>query len=357
MTLRVGIAGLGSVAMVHLSAYRKVVGIEVVGVADPNPERVTFASIKLGLPAYSTVGDLIKSAKPDICCILTPPASHEIVTLECAEAGVHVFCEKPMALSLRSCQSMIEVCRKHNVRLCYGASYRYLPAIEKAREMILGGVLGETLLLREHAVGGCGPESRRVLSHAHYPTGGPGGSSMGLCDHGIHLIDAFGWMMQSHVTNAWGRGNISGQPLRPEYAILRFANQAVGHLLYEDGTYSTDLPSEGMFSSGMGWSLGKRDNYGQRLGGWDPHPGCIYVYGTRGALRIFHYANALYHCDESGIRGIEVPNRPAPAQFTSQMQAFVDAIQTGKPTPVEAEEGLIACRVLLEIYDSALAST
>lgn len=344
---------MGAVALVHLKAYRDVTGIEVVGVSDTSAERRRFAEQELSLPAYSTVGELIRTEAPELCCVLTPPAAHEAATVECANAGVHVLCEKPMALTVAACKAMIDACRRNDVRLCYGASYRYLPAIQKARAMILEGQLGEVRLLVESAIGGHGPDSARNFGSTHYPAGGPGGSPMGLCDHGIHLIDAFGWMTGSHVTEVWGRGNISGQALRPEWASLRFASGAIGQLLYDESTFSTDLPHEGMFSWGSGWGVDGAVRPPENEAGfahWNLHPGCIHVFGTRGSLRLFHYANALFHTDPTGTRQIELPNRPVPANFSAQMQAFVDAIRGGEPSPVPGEVGLAACQALLGIY-------
>jgi len=92
---------------------------------------------------------------------------------------------------------MISACRESGVQLCYGASYRYLPALIAAREIILSGQLGEILLLRESCIGGSGSQNRQTLGPHHFPPGGPGGSSMGLIDHGIHLIDTFSWLMDA----------------------------------------------------------------------------------------------------------------------------------------------------------------
>jgi UDP-N-acetyl-2-amino-2-deoxyglucuronate dehydrogenase len=351
--IRVGLVGLGAVGLVHLEAYRAVTGIELIGVADTNPGRVAFAKERLGLCGYSTLAELLHSAKPELCCILTPPAAHMDAVLQCADAGVHVLCEKPMALSVSDCEAMIDACRRNNVLLCYGASYRYLPAVMTARDMVLRGELGDVILLCEIALGGRGPNSRASLSPSHYPVGGPGGSSMGLCDHGIHLIDAFGWMMNSAVKEVWGRGNISGQPLRPECAYLRYTNDAVGQLLYEDGTFSSALPYEGVFAWGVGWSL-EPSRADAVPGQWQSNPGCIQVFGTKGSLRVFHYANALFCRDGNGLRQIEIPNRPVPANFTAQMQALVDAISSGRPAPVPGEAGLSACRALLALYGGSL---
>jgi predicted dehydrogenase len=351
--LRVGIVGLGAVANMHLKAYEKVAGMEVIGAADASPSRVASARTEFSFPIFTTLKELISELRPDICCVLTPPAAHEEATVRCAEAGVHVLCEKPMALSIRACQIMIEACRQNGVKLCYGASYRYLPTLLMAREMILDGQLGEILLLREYMVGGSGVSGRQTLGPSHYPLGGPGGSAMGLCDHGIHLIDAFGWMINAGIEGVWGRGNRTGEPQEPEYAHLKFTNGAIGQLLYEDGTYGTELPSEGLFSWGGGWSLGNEDVVEARAASranWQSQPACIHVHGTKGALRIFYYANALFHFRGRKVQQIEVPKHIVPDNFAAQMTAFTDAVRSNQAAPVSGEVGLSACRALLGIY-------
>jgi predicted dehydrogenase len=346
--LRVGLIGYGAVAQIHVQAYRALRNVALVAVADTDESKLARVRAETGAVAYSSVGRMLRNESLDIACVLTPPTSHERLTIECAAAGVHVLCEKPMALTVEACENMIAACRMHGVRLCYGASYRYLPALAKARDMVLSGALGQVLLLREQAVGGKGVEHRQTLGASHYTRGGPGGSGMGLVDHGIHLIDAFGWMLNSPVKRVCGRGNISGAPQGPEFAVLEYENGALGFLLYEDGTFASDLPSEGIFSWGSGWDVdGPVD-----AGAWSAYPGCIHVHGTKGALRIFHYANALFHRGPQGIRQISVENSPAPLNFAAQLMAFANAIRAGHDVPVPGEVGREACRTLLQIYSS-----
>lgn len=347
--LKVGLVGFGAVAQVHMEAYRDLSAIRVVAVADVAPMRRQLAQQQYGLRAHVSLENMLSSESLDIACVLTPTASHERCTLESARARVHVLCEKPLALSVESCERMIAGCRANGVQLCYGASYRYLPALIRAREMILAGDIGDVLLLREHAIGGTGPDNRDTLSFAHYPPGSPGGSGMGLVDHGIHLIDTFAWLMNTRTQRVHGRGNISGQPQRPEYAHLEYENGALGQLTYEDGTYPTDLPHEGAFSWGGGWDVNGR----VPAGSWNAQPGCIHVHGTRGALRILYYANKLYHRNGEGIRQVRVDDAPMPANFSAQMLAFAAAIRAQTTGPVPGEVGAEAVRALLQIYASA----
>lgn len=344
--LRVGLVGVGAVAQVHLEAYRGLPGIEVVAAADPSAERLAAVVEREGLRGYATLDAMLAAESLDIACVLTPTSAHEAAVLACARAGVHVLCEKPLSLSVDACERMIEGCRAHDVQLCYGASYRYLPALIKAREIIRSGGIGDVLLLREFAIGGNGIEGRQTLGPVHFPAGGPGGSGMGLVDHGIHLIDTFSWLMDSPIRSASGRGNIAGAQQGPEFMAMTFENGAIGHLLYEDGTFATELPTEGHFSWGGGWDVSGRVAPGQ----WQAHPGCIHVHGTRGALRIHHYGNHLYWSDARGIRQIEVHGEAMPGNFSLQLSTFADAIRQGLDAPVPGEVGRDACRALLSVY-------
>jgi len=350
--LRVGLVGFGGVAQAHLAAYRELASVEVVSVADTDSTRLARARQTPGIDCHATLDSMLRAARLDIVCVLTPPSSHQELVEACAAARVHVLCEKPLALSVEACEAMIRACAAAGVRLAYGSSYRYLPALMRAREMILAGELGEVLLLRESAVGGTGDARRATLPFSHYPEGGPGGSGMGLCDHGIHLLDVFPWLMNSRTVSVSGRGNISGQPQRPEYAHLEYANGAVGELLYEDGTYTTTLPNEGRFAWSAGWSVGPGGG-GAPAGGWQADPGCIHVHGTQGSLRIFHYANLLFHRTRDFVRQVRVADRPMPGNFALQLEAFVLAIESGGPTPVPGEVGLEAVRTLLGVYASS----
>jgi len=293
---------------------------------------------------------MLQAETLDLVCILTPPAAHEELVRLCAAAHVHVLCEKPLSLSVESCERMIDDCRANSVRLCYGASYRYLPALMKAREIILAGELGNVLILREYAVGGVNVAKRGTLACSHYPKGGPGGSGMGLFDHGIHLIDTFPWLMNSRTTGIWGRGNVSAEPQQPEYIHLEYANGAIGQLLYEDGTYSTTLPHEGTFAWGAGYSVGNSPHQDSPPGIWQADPLCIHVHGSLGSLRIFYYANAVFQRTHNGIQQVRVVDRPFPANFALQLLAFVEAIRTGAATPVPGEVGLDAVRALIGVY-------
>ena len=350
---RVALIGLGGVGELHLNAYRGIDNIAVIAAAEPNSAR--RESLLAGTPirGFSDHTELLRSCTADIVCVLTPAASHEQIVLDCAAAGVDVLCEKPITITLEAAERMRSACRNAGVRFCYGASYRYLPAVRKARELILAGVIGQVQLMREDVVGGRGLAGWQALPPSHYPTGGPGGSGMGLMDHGIHLIDVFRWFTGQEVNRVSGRGNVSGAGPRTEYLHMDFDGGATGLLVSNDATFPTALPAMGLFAEGAGW-----DSTGYvPAGAWSATPGSLEVYGSHGSLKIFHYANALFHFDASGTRRIALIGRPSTAHFGTQIETFAASRQAGIEVPVSAEDGIRALAVALAAYESDATGT
>jgi len=345
--LRIGLIGLGKVAEMHLQGYKEVKQIEVVAGAELLKDRLNQMVEKWGIKGYTDYEEMLRKENLDIACVLTGPATHCEITKKVAEYGVNVLCEKPMALTVKDAQSMIEKCRKEGVKLCYGSSYRFLPPVRKAKEMIDGGFLGDPFLLLEILIDGRGLRHWQPLNY--YPKGGPGGGGMGLIDHGIHLVDIFRWWTDSEVESVFGRGNYSGQTPSTEYLTMRFKNGAVGQLIYNEATYPSDMPYEGIFSWGMGWGPAGEIHPG---GVWNLYPGNIRIHGTKGALRVFHYANKLFFFREGRQEQVRVLDRPCPGNFGLQMESFANRLLHSEDPEVTGIDGLKALQVVLAAYES-----
>lgn len=347
--IRVGLAGAGAVARMHMAAYRGSRVVEVVAFAEIDAGRRAAFAAEFTLKPYDSIGAMLKHERLDLVCVLTPPANHSTAVRECADAGIHVLCEKPLAVDARTADELMKYCTAKSVRLAYGASYRFLPALRRARSLIAEGAIGEVRLMREQEIGGEGLAHQQELGPQHYPKGGPGGGAMGLVDHGIHLIDIFAWLTDSSVTSAFGRGNVSGGPQDVEFALLGFNSGAIGQLTYFDGTFPSDLPNEGIFSAGEGWSA----NGMVQAGAWNAHPGSISIHGTTGTLRIFHYANALFLISADGTRQIALEGGPAPLHFRGQIEAVARALRDDTDFPASFDDAVQALRVLDALYESA----
>ncbi len=342
--LRLGIIGLGGVGALHLAAYRRSSKVSIIAAADVDPARASLLA-DTQTAFYEDYHQLLARRDLDAVCVLTPATTHEAITVASAAAGLHVLCEKPLAIDLAAADRMIAACAAARVQLFYGASYRFLPAIATARDMIAAGAIGEVVMMREQVIGGSGLANYEELGPSHYPPGGPGGPGLGLVDHGIHLIDIFGWLCDSPVVSAQGAGNIAGKPPRPEWMTMTFANGALGLLTYHEGSFGTELPNECLFTQGGGW-----DSSGYvAAGDWSATPGTIHVHGTKGALRIAHYANQLFYFDARGPHGIALKGNPSPFHFTTQIDAFARAL-AGRGEHVSAHAGREALRIMLTAY-------
>jgi len=345
--LRVGLIGLGLVSEAHLTAYQDVESVAVVAGADTRPERLREMAGKWGFNAYNSHEEMLDREGLDIACVLTPPLTHREITEQVAAHGVNVLCEKPMAVTLEDARAMIAACDKAGVRLCYGSCYRYLPACRKAKELIDQGAIGRLSLLMETHIGGEGAQDYSDLGAHHYPLGGPGGSGMGLVDHGIHLVDVFRWLTGSEVQWAVGRGNRSGAAPGAESLTMLFETGALGQLVYDETTFPSDMPGEGVFSWGGRWENGALS----LGGGWDCHPGSIRAHGELGALRIYPYPNRLFLFAGRQEREVHVDARPMPANFALQMESFVERLRRNEEPEATGRDGLRALQIILAAYE------
>jgi UDP-N-acetylglucosamine 3-dehydrogenase len=341
--LRVGIIGLGHVAQVcHLPAYKNVGAIEVVAGAELQKNVLNEVSSRWDLKGYDNYEDMLKKEELDIACITTGPKYSPKITERAAEFGVNVLVEKPIALTLEDAKSMIAKCKKEDVKLCYGECFRFFPTCTRAKELIDEGRLGDLFLLMETVIGGQGPE--HFSSYRIYPPGAPGAGPMGLTDHGIHLIDVFRWLTRSEVEWVFGRGNRSGEKASTEFLTMKFRNGTIGQLVYNEASYPSDMPYEGIFSWGSYEAEG--------VSSWESYPANFRVHGTKGALRIFTYPNKLFYFAKDKQEEIRVLDRPHPDHFGLQMESFAKCIADGEEPKVTGIDGLKALQIILAAYES-----
>ena len=345
--LSIGLIGLGGVAQAHLKAFDLLNNLSIVSVCDVRADMAIKVSKSLSAICYTDYRDLLAAGNIDLAMVLTPVSTHREIVEAIAKQGIHVFCEKPIAVTLEDAEAMVAVCKQSKVKLFYGSCYRYLPAIAKAKQLIQSGAIGDVQLMTEQLIGGHGKEGYTELPPIHYPIGGPGGPGSGLVDHGVHLMDIFAWLNESEIVSVQGKGLISGAPASSEFMVMQLENGAMGHLLYNAATYPTGLPNEGMFSGGQAWLA---DDSVAETGGWENQAGSISVYGTTGSLRIFHYTNALFINNGEGTRQVHLTGRPAFGHFATQLEDCAEAIFNNREPTVNGEDGVRALKALLEVY-------
>ncbi len=335
-------------ANAHLAAIRQLNSVQLVSVCDVREEHAQRVAANFSAKPYTNYRDLLNAGGIDLAMVLTPASTHRVIVETAAARCVHVFCEKPLSITVVDGKAMIDACANAGVKLFYGSCYRYLPAVRKARELIVAGAIGKIQLMTEQVIGGNGFEGYRQLGPIHYPIGGPGGGGISLMDHGIHLIDIFSWFAGSAPVHAIGNVQIAGNAAQTEFLLMTFPCGASGHLLYNAATHSGGLPNEGMFSGGEGWMA---DDSIAPAGGWVNDPGLMSIYGTTGTLRVFHYTNALYINTGDGPKQVKLEGRPSLGHFLTQLEDCVFAITENRAPSVTGADGLVALTTLLSAFN------
>lgn len=152
--LRIGIVGLGFMGRMHHRCWLDQPEAEVVAICRPGSKEhrqdqkagnIEGASQEIDLSAIALYDDLdtmLAEAQLDAVSITVPSFLHADYSIKALNAGCHVLCEKPMALSLADCDAMITAADSANRTLMVGHCIRHWPAYAKAREMVRSGEFG-----------------------------------------------------------------------------------------------------------------------------------------------------------------------------------------------------------------------
>jgi len=148
--VKVGLVGCGFIGNVHAEALAKVPGARAVACCSPDEDMREAFAAKHHIPGFPDHRSMLKEAELDAVVVGIPNALHAAVVLDAANAGKHVICEKPLALTLSDAERMIATCRKHGVLLCYAEELCFVPKYQRAKELAEGGAIGS--IYRVHQV-------------------------------------------------------------------------------------------------------------------------------------------------------------------------------------------------------------
>lgn len=145
-TIRFGLVGAGAIAKAHVEAMRAADGIALAGVADVN--EAAARELAGDVPVFASLDAMIAGCAPDAVLICTPPDTHPALAIAAAKAGLHILCEKPLAIGLREAQTMVDAASRAGVVLTMATKFRYVPDLARARNAIRLGALGNVTLVR-----------------------------------------------------------------------------------------------------------------------------------------------------------------------------------------------------------------
>jgi len=121
----------------------EVSGARMVAVQNRTFSRAEEFAQELGVKAHRTAQDVIGDPAVDAILIVSPHNEHEPVTVAAAAAGKHIFCDKPLAINVQQCRSMVDAAEKHGVKLVCGHNTRLFPTHWQAAEIVKSGRLGK----------------------------------------------------------------------------------------------------------------------------------------------------------------------------------------------------------------------
>ncbi|MDP6038190.1 MAG: Gfo/Idh/MocA family oxidoreductase [Candidatus Latescibacteria bacterium] len=141
--MKIAIIGAGNNAQGHANSLAAINDVTIVGIADPQKERAQAMANEVNAQAYVDHQTMLNQAKPDAVWICSPCWLHADQTVDCAQAGAHIMCEKPMALSLEDCDKMIAAAKENNVKLMIDQSTRYAPSLLELKRRFEAGDFGD----------------------------------------------------------------------------------------------------------------------------------------------------------------------------------------------------------------------
>jgi predicted dehydrogenase len=228
--MKIGIAGIGFMGMIHYLACRRVEGAEVTAISSRDAKKLAgdWRGIKgnfgpegtqmdlAGVAAHAQFEDLLADPNVEVVDICLPPAMHVEATLQALAAGKHVFCEKPLALSAADCERMVAAAAEAGRLLLAGHVLPFVPEYAFAFRAVRDGTYGRPL----------GGIFKRIISDPEwlpdfYNPNTVGGPLLDLHVHDAHFIRlAFG--MPAAVTS---QGRMRGEVVEFCNTQFQFADE------------------------------------------------------------------------------------------------------------------------------------
>jgi len=227
--LKVGVVGLGWVAGAHIETFKQIEGVEVVAIHSRRSLNEAELSNQFGIPlkVYNDYDAMLKDASLDIIDICTPHPFHAAQAIAAANAGKHIYLEKPIALSYKDALAVSQAIEKAGVRSCVGFELRFSGQGVAIRSMIEQGLLGTVHYGEVDYYHGIGPW------YGQFPWNikkDMGGSS--LLTAGVHALDTLLWFMDGEVEEVTSYSCKSDNEIFSSY---EYDTTSVSLLKFKDG--------------------------------------------------------------------------------------------------------------------------
>ena len=223
-----GIIGCGMIAKFHAKAIADVRGAKLVACFDQVPAAADKLAETTGCKAYHKLDDMLADPAVNVVTIGTPSGAHMEPAVAAARAGKHVIVEKPLEITLRRCDQIIEACRKAGVVLSTIFPSRFHDSSQELKRAVDGGRFGRLTLGDAYV--------KWYRSQAYYDSGAwrgtwelDGGGA--LMNQAIHSVDLLTWLMGPVVEVRAKTARLAHERIAVEdvaLATVEFANGALG---------------------------------------------------------------------------------------------------------------------------------
>jgi predicted dehydrogenase len=317
--LRFAVVGLGYFAQAAvLPAFRKAKGAEVVALVSDDATKLRELGEEYGIEEsrrvrYEGYDDLLASGEVDAVYICLPNDLHAAYTVRAARHGVHVLCEKPLAVTAADCRRMVEACDKAGVRLMTAYRLHFNDANLEAIQAITDGDIGTPRFFVSSFATQVKPGGIR--------TRGPERGGGPLYDIGIYCINAARYLFRAEPSWVFGSGE-TGQ----DQARFRAIDEQVTCVL--------------------GFPEGRTATFTASYGAADV--ACYEVYGTAGSLCLenaYEFSTTM-RLEVEGSKGSWTRRYLKRDQVAPEITHFADCIRSGKDPEPSGKEGLIDVAII-----------
>ncbi|MCI9253200.1 MAG: Gfo/Idh/MocA family oxidoreductase [Lachnospiraceae bacterium] len=209
--LKVCLIGCGRAGMIHARNYKnKIENARITAVADAVEEAAKAAAEELGVEkCFSDYKEILSDPEIDAVIVVAPTNLHKQIVIDCAAAGKHIFCEKPMAMTVEECDEMIAACDRHKVKLQIGFMRRFDASFREAKRLVEEGAIGELVQIHSNTRG---PSKPRPWMYDIKKSNGI------LAEVNSHDIDAVRWMAGSDIETVYAvAGNFRNPEAEADY--------------------------------------------------------------------------------------------------------------------------------------------
>jgi predicted dehydrogenase len=313
--IRFGLVGAGAIAQAYAQAFSQTTAAKLVAVADCRREAAEKMADAAACRAFTDAETMADEVELDAVIVCTPPSTHRDVCCALMERGIHVLCEKPLAISSSDAEEMIAAAEARGLIFTMASKFRYVADVKRAKELIAEGVVGEVVLF-ENVFTGRVDMSTRWNSDPAIAGGGV------LIDNGTHSVDVTRFCLGELAEVQAMEGNRI-QLLPVEDTAKMFVRSAAGVL------GSIDLS----------WSVSKELPY------------FIAVYGSQGTILV-GWRESKYRRAGDADWTVFGGGYDKFAAFRGQIENFAGVVRGEESLVVTPEDALASVQLIEAAYRS-----